>query len=218
MALTFCLALTATACGDDDGGVPTGGPTTAASGTTAASATTASPETTAATTPTTTTPATTDDGLGPFAEFFSIAHPFNVEYPESWEVEQDSFGAVVTFLSPLTSDDDPFHENVNLVIEDLGGADVTLEEYVDAAIAQLRNVIPDIQINDSFEDIMGEERSWLLTYTGTQEGFGFTWVQEVALFEGNAYILTYTGLNEGDDYVEFRPQAIAIFHSFDFRD
>lgn len=210
MALACCLAITAAACGDDGGGIsPT---TTAAPG---ATTTTAPPGTTSGTTATTGAP---DDGLGPFADFYSIAHPFSVEYPESWEVEEDSGGAVVTFLSPLTSDDDPFHENVNVVVEDLGGVDVTLEEYIDAAVAQLPGIIPDIQINNEFGDVMGGQPSWILTYTGTQEGFSFTWVQEVALFEGAAYILTYSGLNEGDDYLEFRPYAIAIFQSFDFRD
>jgi hypothetical protein len=210
LTLACCVALTTAACGDDGGGIS---PTTTA--TTGGTTTTASPGTTSGTTATTQAP---DDGLGPFAEFFSIAHPFSVEYPESWEVEEDSGGAVVTFLSELTSDDDLFHENVNVVVEDLGGVELTLEEYVDAAVTQLPGLIPDIQINDEFGDVMGGQPSWILTYTGTQEGFGFTWVQEVALFEGAAYILTYSGLNEGDDYLEFRPHAIAIFQSFDFRD
>lgn len=210
MALAFCVAIATAACGDDDGGIS---PTTTAAP--AGTTTTASPGTTSGTTATTEAP---DDGLGPLAEFFSIGHPFSVEYPESWEVEEGSLGAVVTFLSPLTGDDDPFHENVNLVVEDLQGVDVTLEEYVEAAVAQLPEFIPDVQINDDFEDTMGGERSWLLTYTGTQEGFAFTWVQEVALFEGKAYILTYSGLSDSDDFVEFLPHSIAIFQSFDFRD
>lgn len=209
LALAFCVALTATACGDDNGGIFPG--TTDAPG---ATTTTASPGTTSGGTATTQAP---DNGLGPFADFISIAHSFSVQYPAGWEVEEDSFGAVVTFLSPLTSDDDPFHESVNIVVEDLQGTDVTLEEYIQLALGQLEDLIPDIQINNQIDDTMGGAPSKILTYTGSQEGFEFTWVQEVSLFQGNAYVLTYSGLNAGDDYTEFRPYAIAIFQSFEYQ-
>jgi len=203
IALAFCVAITAaTACGDDDsGGIFT--------------TTTVAPGTTPATTGTTQAP---DEGPGQFADFVSIAHPFAVQYPESWEVEENSFGAVVTFLSPLTGEDDPFHESVNVVVEDLGGIEVTLDEYIDAALSQLPTIIPDIELTDQIDDTMGGQPSQIITYTGSQEGFQFTWVQEVSLFEGSAYVLTYSGLTEGDDYLEFRPHAIAIFQSFDYRD
>jgi hypothetical protein len=196
LAVAFCVALTATACGDDDGGSILGGtPTTAA--------------------PAGTTQAPSGE-LGPFLTFSSGQHPFSVDYPAGWSVETDSFGAVVTFLAPLTSDADPFHESVNIVVEDLGGVEIDLDEYVEIAVAQLPGLIPDIQLNDQLDDTMGGVPSKIITYTGSQEGFAFTWVQEVSLYQGSAYVLTYTGLS-GDEYVQFRPFAIEIFQSFDYR-
>lgn len=204
MALAFCVALTATACGDDDtGGIFTGGSTTAApTGTTGAPATTQAPA----------------DDLGPFLSFSSGQYPFTIGYPAAWDVQTNTFGAVVTFLSPLTDDADPFHESVNIVVEDLGGVEISLDDYVEVALAQLPTVIPDIQLNNQIDDTMGGVPSKIITYTGSQEGFDFTWVQEVSLFDGSAYVLTYTGLTGTNDYALFRPQAIAIFQSFDYRD
>lgn len=198
VALVFCLATTAAGCGDDGGGLSPTATTRATSATTS------------------TTAEAPDDALGPFAEFFSISHPFSVEYPESWEVEEDTFGSVVTFLSALTSEDDPLRESVNVVVEDFQGADLSLDEYVEFALDRLEELISDIQFNGEIDDVMGEMPSKILTYTGSLEGFTFTWVQEVSIFEGSAYILTYTGAAQGDDYLEFRPHAIAIFQSFDF--
>ena len=211
MTLALSAALLASACGDDDGGgIFTDETTTTAATTT----TTAAPATTAAPQTTTSAPED-DDGI---AVYFSIQHRFNVQYPDAWEVEENSFGAVVTFLSPLTSADDPFHENVNVVVEDLGDVEISLDDYVEVALAQLPGMIPDIQLNDQLDDVMGGYPSKIITYTGSQEGFQFTWVQEVALFDGSAYVLTYSGLTDSDDYVTFRPEAIAIFHSFDFNE
>ncbi|HSM01643.1 MAG TPA: hypothetical protein VK960_04265 [Acidimicrobiia bacterium] len=220
MTLALSIALTASACGDDDGGGILTGTTTTAAPTTTTSTAAPSTTTTGASTTTSSTTVTTappDDGLGPFATFVSITHPFSVEYPESWDTEENSFGAVVTFLSPLTSADDPLRENVNVVVEDLGGVEVTLDEYLEVALSQLPSLIPDIQLNDQIDDIMGGVPSRIITYTGSQNGIQFNWVQEIALFEGSAYVLTYTGLSNTDDYVEFRAYAIEIFHSFDFR-
>jgi hypothetical protein len=76
-------------------------------------------------------------------------------------------------------------------------------------------VIPDLDIHDQFSDEMGTQPSWVIAYTGTQDGVTYGWVQEIALFEGSAYNLTYTGEDEFDTYLA---QAAEIFDSFEFRE
>lgn len=192
VVLVVALALFAVACGDDDTSITT----------------------TSADTVATTTTISTDPELGEFARFGSGDYPFSMEYPVDWTVDRDNPGVVVMFLSPL-SDGDEFSENVNVVVEDLGGADVTLEEYIELALAQLEPAIGNFSLNNQFGDVMGGVDSWILTYTGTESGLDITWVQEIAIFEGQAYVFTYTGT---DEYLDYRPYAIAMFHSVDFRE
>lgn len=201
LALVVALALIAVACGDDDAATTTT--------TTTGSTTTASPGTTAA-------PTTTSGGFdpGPTVRFGSSDYPFSIEYPANWESQRDSFGAVIIVLSPLTDSDDQFAENVNVVVEDLGGADLTLDEYVDLAVAQLESFIPGFLISDEFAAEMGDQPSWFIVYTGVQDGDAYKWAQEIALFEGSAYIITYTGAPDGFDL--YLPHALAIFESFEF--
>lgn len=206
IALAGVLALVAVACGDDDATTTTG----AGSPTTTAASTTT-------TAPTDTTSSSTASGvdIGPMVRFGSGDHPFAIEFPEDWENERDSFGAVIIFFSPLTGDGDQFSENVNVVVEDLAGADLTLDEYVELAVSQLVDFIPDIDIYDEFDDEMDTQPSRVIAYTGSQEGVTYNWVQEIALFEGSAYIITYTG---EDDFETYLPHAAEIFESFDFRE
>jgi hypothetical protein len=203
-ALICCIALLAAACGDDDATI-TSTTGAAAVTTTAASTTTAGPT------------ATTSGGvdIGPMIRFGSGDHPFAISFPEDWENERDSFGAVIIMFSPLSGDTDQFAENVNVVVEDLAGADLDLDGYVEIATEQLLDFIPDIDFVERFTDQMDEEPSWVIVYTGTQDGIEYKWMQEVALFEGSAYIITYTGAAEFDTY---RAHASAIFDSFDFND
>jgi hypothetical protein len=202
-ALVCCIALLAAACGDDDATVTT--TTAAGSTTTAASTTTAGPTD------------TTDGGVdfGPMIRFGSGDHPFSISFPEDWDNERDSFGAVIIVFSPLSGDDDQFSENVNVVVEDLAGADLDLDGYLEIATEQLLDFIPDIDFVERFTDQMGEQPSWVVVYTGTQEGIEYKWMQEIALFEGSAYIITYTGQDEFDTY---SAHASAIFDSFEFDD
>ena len=191
LAFALALALLAIACGDDDATVTT---------TTGDAAST-----------------TTSGGVdtGPMIRFGSGDHPFAISYPEDWETERDSFGAVIIMFSPLSGGSDQFSENVNVVVEDLEGADITLDEYVDLAVEQLTEFIPDIDISDEFPDEMDTQPSWVIAYTGTQDGVEYNWVQEIALFDGSAYIITYTGEDEFDTYLV---HAAEIFDSFDFRE
>jgi hypothetical protein len=194
LAFVLAFALLAVACGDDGTSATTG------------------PTTTDGAAATTTTIAGSE--LEGFARFGSGDYPFSMQYPEDWTVDPDNPGVVVMFLSPLT-DGDQFSENVNVVVEDLGGADLTLDEYIGLAMAQLAPAIENFSLNDEFGDVMGGVDSWILTYSGTQNGLDITWVQEIAVFEGHAYIVTYTGT---DEYLDHRPDAIAMFQSFEFHD
>lgn len=204
-ALVCCIAILATACGDDDATILTTTTGAAATTTTAAATTTAGP--------TDTTSGGVD--IGPMVSFGSGDHPFSISFPEDWENERDSFGAVIIFFSPLSGDSDQFSENVNVVVEDLQGADLDLDGYMELATEQLIDFIPDIDFVDRYTDQMDDQPSWVVVYTGSQDGVSYSWVQEIALFEGSAYIITYTGEAEFDTYL---PHADEIFDSFDFRD
>ena len=72
---------------------------------------------------------------------------YQLKYPSNWTVDQSGkIGTSVIFFSPSSDEADKFNENVNLIIQDLSGFDVTLDQYVKVSEGQVESVITDGKI------------------------------------------------------------------------
>lgn len=77
---------------------------------------------------------------------------YTIRYPDSLELEVDKtdrLGARFFLYFPPESEDDPFRENINLSIEDLQGMDISLSEYADLGIQQVKSSFPEVKVLDS---------------------------------------------------------------------
>ena len=54
---------------------------------------------------------------------------YSIQYPLSWNLNQNQMGTSFIILSPMESEQDKFSENVNLVIQDMTGKDIDLDKY-----------------------------------------------------------------------------------------
>jgi hypothetical protein len=53
-----------------------------------------------------------------------------IEYPKSWRPDTSKIMGTDLFLfSPLENENDKFSENINILIQDLGEQNITLEQY-----------------------------------------------------------------------------------------
>ena len=70
----------------------------------------------------------------------SLDNPsYSIKYPSHWELnESGEMGTSLIILSPLESEKDTFRENVNLLIQDLTGLDIGLDQYTKISEDQMK--------------------------------------------------------------------------------
>ena len=57
---------------------------------------------------------------------------FTIEYPDNWELNRTGqMGTKFILFSKLSNLTDKFRENVNLIMQDLTGSNITLDKYVE---------------------------------------------------------------------------------------
>ncbi|MFC5470156.1 PsbP-related protein [Cohnella suwonensis] len=128
----------------------------------------------------------------------------SIDYPSDWTLVENVGGAVAAFMSPKDGDDDKFQENVNVVVQDLEGQDVTLEQYAQITKDQIGQLITDAEmIGEESMDADDGTKLYSLLYSGNQGEFNLNWQQVFTIVDGKAYILTYTAEpDQFDKYVE----------------
>lgn len=140
-------------------------------------------------------------------------HNFEITYPDGWEKQEPSEGPVVMFFSPLRSTDDTFSENVNIIVQDLGGV-VTLDQYVEASLEALGQGLQNFELESSERVTVDGTPAERITYTGSYEGTPLKWTQWILLRGSNDYVITYTG--EQDQFDAFSEEAADMVASMTF--
>ncbi len=96
---------------------------------------------------TTTTPAPTTVPPG-FLTYENSTYGIKIMYPKEWEMMESYMGTVAIFLSPKGSDSDVFQENLNVGVQDLSAQPMTLDEFTDLNIEQIKTLFT-IEVVDS---------------------------------------------------------------------
>ena len=138
---------------------------------------------------------------------------YSIEYPSDWELtESGQMGSSFILFSPLSSPDDLFRENVNLIIQDLTGYDLDLDQYVQISTDQVKTMLPNGKMVES-ERLKGKNSEYQkMIYTGSQGDFNLKFEQYYRVIGNEAYILTFTC--EEDKFDEFRETGERILASF----
>lgn len=135
----------------------------------------------------------------------TLATPtFKVGYPGVWTVDTSAaMGPTFILLSPQASLDDAFRDNINLLIQDLTGSGVDLDQFVELSTSQVETMIPDgaILVSERLDD--GQRPAHHMAFTGTQDPYRLRFDQYYWVFEERAYILTFTAeIDTYEDYAE----------------
>lgn len=117
---------------------------------------------------------------------------FSLNYPENWEVSEDTLSNLVYILTPSSSADE-FQEMINIVIG--SSSDLTLEEFFERNNSIVQN---------SFEELIQLENATVLNINGvdfktvkynyTFMGYKLTAKIYVALKGENSYIINCSAL------------------------
>ena len=138
---------------------------------------------------------------------------YEVSYPENWTIDTSKqMGTSFFLFSPLTDEDDQFRENVNLIIQDLTGYELTFDQYVELSENQVQSLITDGKIILSERHKKDNKEFHKVIYLGKQGIFSLKFEQYFWMIKDKVFILTLTcELNHFDETQEV---GEAILNSF----
>ena len=138
---------------------------------------------------------------------------YSINYPDNWELNKsEQMGTSFMLFSPLSSEQDQFKENVNLLIQDLAGHNVDLNKYVEISESQIETLITDGKILDSKRLTTEKLNYQKVIYTGKQGIFNLKFEQYYWVIGDKAFILTLTC--EENQYNDFQVIGEKILNSF----
>ena len=115
---------------------------------------------------------------------------YKIKYPKNWVVKEGSYDVDVIFLAPTP----PFASNVNVNTVDLPPSEkvYTIDEYMEAGIQNMKNVITKA---DNFIVRKGEisqREARQVTFSGEQGKYKLKFLQVMVLNEQKLHVITYT--------------------------
>ena len=120
-------------------------------------------------------------------------HNFSIDYPDHWELNTSGqMGTSFILFSPLSSGQDQFKENVNLLIQDLTGHDLDLDKYVEISEGQIKTMITDGEIVESKRMTTEALNYQKVIYTGKQGIYNLKFEQYYWVVGNKAFVLTLT--------------------------
>ncbi len=141
---------------------------------------------------------------------------FEIKYPSDWTVDKSGImGSNFILFSPLSNKSDNFIENVNLLIQDLTGSNLTLDQYAEISENQIKTMITDSKIflNERIKD--GKSEYQKLIYSGKQGIYDLKFEQYYWVIEDEVYVLTLTC--KVDEFDNYKATGEKILNSFEIK-
>lgn len=138
---------------------------------------------------------------------------YSIQYPENWELNQSGqMGSSFILFSPVSSAQDTFRENVNLILQDLKGTNIDMNQFVELSEDQIKTMITDSKILENNREKVGSKNYQKIIYTGKQGVFNLKFEQYYWVQHDMAYILTLTC--EENQFNDFQETGEKILDSF----
>ena len=138
---------------------------------------------------------------------------YTIKYPSNWELNKSGqLGTSFILFSSLSSDADQFKDNVNLLIQDLTGLNLDLDQYIQLSLNQIKTVATDAESIESKKIASGNSNYQKVIYTANQGDLSLKFEQYYWVQNNKAYVLTLTC--EKDQFEAFKMTGEKILNSF----
>jgi len=138
---------------------------------------------------------------------------YEIQYPSDWELDQSGqMGTTFMLFSAVENDADLFKENLTLIIQDLSGHNLDLDEYTALSLEQIETLITSSNILESKRRKAKNGDYHQLIYTGKQGIYDLKFLQYFWVEENAAYLLTFTC--EVKSFKKFQTVGEKIMDSF----
>ncbi len=142
-----------------------------------------------------------------------------IKYAKNWQKDDARniiTGDRVIFTIPKQSSVDKDRGNISIRVEKLTNPRITLSNYTQAAIAEIKKYYLAAKIIESSSIILANKPAKLVVYTGKDENLMPTKNLEVwTIDRGNAYIITYKAAP--DRYYQYLETAMTMINSFELK-
>jgi len=135
-----------------------------------------------------------------------------IKYPLGWEIQEGILGSVVIFNSDKEGENDRFQENLSVIVQDLGGQKITLEQYSAAVVNQIKHIIPSDQIMEAGTMTLSGNKGQKIVCRVAQGGFRLKLLQIWTIQGQKAYMITFTA--EEDKYLKYQGVVQKMIKSF----
>lgn len=138
---------------------------------------------------------------------------YTIQYPGNFDINTSGqMGTRFILFSKPTSPEDPFLENINLIIQDLSGQSMNLDEYVKLSENQIKTFITNGNIIESTRITSANSEFQKFIYTGIQGQYNLQFEQYYWIENNKAYVLTFTA--EIDEIEIYKDVCEKIMNSF----
>lgn len=151
--------------------------------------------------------------LGQLVELKKYDHPeYSIEYPENWILDESGREGSSFVIYPNLETDKVFVENINLVKQNLGQNDFTIEQLKSIIENQVSNMLDDSKI--ILTEIINEKgiSYHKLLVKGHSGGMNFISRIHTIPFENNLFTLTL--VSQTEDYENIKTVSNQIMNSF----
>lgn len=142
------------------------------------------------------------------------ADNYTITYPPTWTLDNNGrMGMIFQLLSPLSSPEDKFSDNVNLVIQNLTGQPIkSLDQYTKLSENQILTMMTDSKILLSERLNSNGKEFQKITYTAQQGIYKLKFQQYYFIKNELAYVLTFTCV--ADEFEKYHAIGDKIMDSF----
>lgn len=142
---------------------------------------------------------------------------YEIQHPSDWSLDTTrNLGPAFFLFTQVADDKDGFRENVNLLIQDLTGYNMNLDQFVEISENQIETMITDGKILNNDRKRENDRDFHRLIYSGKQGDFDLKFLQYYFILDEKAYVLTLTC--ELDQFENYQEVGEKILSSFRIRD
>src|SRR5688572_726977 len=117
---------------------------------------------------------------------------FSIQYPINWDLDQTGYqGTTFLILSELTSLEDPFRENVDLIIHDLRGTTIYLDKFVRMSESKFPTLLTNYTLIES-KRIKDKGEYHKMIFIGDKGNLKLKFEQCIWIKGIKGYVLTFT--------------------------
>lgn len=140
---------------------------------------------------------------------------YTIKYPGSWELNTSGANNTSFILIAGGTENQPFRENINLIISKLPDPTVTIDFFAKASEQQIASNFEDSELIESTRVRTQKSEYQKMIYTGTKSGIDLKFTQHYWVIDGVAFVLTFSA--NRDKWDEYATEVEQIFQTLTFK-